>query len=126
MRRFEIWQASLPSVGERPVVIVSSDQDCKDLPFVSVVPLTTDLTTRQLSSHVLLSYPELEQPHRTLCEQVTTLDKACMHHLMGYVEDPYDRFAINRALSVHLHLTLITYIYSEEESIYDVGFVKAV
>lgn len=126
MKHFEIWMADLSSVQsghmereERPVVIISADDASAELPFVSVIPMTTNLTSRQRLSHVLLSSPVLGQPHRALCEQVTTLDKACMHHRIGYVEDPYDRFAINRALSVALNLPQTTYICEKEISFYE-------
>lgn len=128
MKRFEIWTADMPKKsdsslkhGRRPVIIVSDDDYYVDLPYVSIVPLTKDLTTTQLPSHVLLCSRYLDQPSRALCEQITTLDKSCLHRRIGYVEEPYDRFAINRALAVHLHLTLTTYIYEKEDSIYEVG-----
>ena len=128
MKRFEIWTADIPKIpgsslkyGRRPVIIVSDDDYYVDLPYVSIVPLTKDLTTTQLPSHVLLCSRYLDQPSRALCEQVTTVDKSFLHRCIGYVEEPYDCFALNRALAVHLHLTLTTYIYTKEESIYEVG-----
>jgi len=124
MKRFELWMADIPEnfgsslkSGHRPVIIVSGDDTYADLPFVSVVPLTKDLTSQQLPSHVLLYGHNLEHPCRALCEQVSTVDKSCLRCRIGCVEDPYDRFALNRALAVHLNLTLTTYI--KEESIYD-------
>lgn len=124
MKRFEIWLADFPTVkagsmkkGHRPVVIVSTDDTYADLPFISVVPLTGDLTSLQLPTHVLLCSRCLDRPSRALCEQVTTLDKSRLRRRIGFVEDPYDRFALNRALAIHLNLTLTTYI--KEESIYD-------
>lgn len=125
MKRFEIWSAVFPAARGAneeekrcPVVIVSDDEIISELPFLSVVPVTEDLTARQLPSHVLLWGRDLTRPGRALCEQVTTLDKSCLHYRIGYVEDPYDRFAINRALAVYLNLTSITYI--QEEVLYDV------
>ena len=126
MKRFEIWTADMPkSVGSfmksgcRPVIIVSGDDGYADLSFVSVVPLTKDLTSRQLPSHVLLCSRYLDHPNRALCEQIMTVDKSCLRRRIGSVEDPYDRFALNRALAVHLNLTLT--IYTKEASIYDFG-----
>lgn len=123
MKRFEIWLADfLPAeggikAGRRPVVIVSSGETYSDLPLRTVVPLTKNLTSHQLPTHVLLCCRCLDYPSRALCEQVTTLDKSCLHRRIGCVDDPYDRFALNRALAVHLNLTLTTYI--KEEPIYD-------
>lgn len=124
MKRFEIWLADLPTVkdssmkkGRRPVVIVSTDEPYTALPFISVVPLTRDLTSQQLPSHVLLCSRYLDHPSRVLCEQIMTLDTSRLHRRIGFVEDPYDRFAINRALAVYLNLTLTPYL--KEESIYE-------
>ena len=128
MKCFEIWTADMPrnpasscKSGRRPVIIISADERYTKLPFVSIVPLTKDLTMTQLPSHVLLCSRYLDQPSRALCEQITTLDKSCLHRRIGYVEDPYDRFAIKRALAAHLNLTLTTYIYETEDSLYEVG-----
>lgn len=121
-QRFDIWVADLPrrgmelKAGRRPVVIVSNEEVCTELPFLTVVPLTKNLTTRQLPSHVLLCSRYLEHPSRALCEQVTTLDRSCLRRRIGHVEDPYDRFALNRALAVQLKLTLTPYL--TEDSIY--------
>ena len=128
MKRFEIWTADMPKFpgstlkyGHRPVIIVSDDGHHVDVSCVSVVPLTTNLTSPQRPSHVLLCSHYLDQPSRVLCEQITTVDKSRLRRRIGYVEDPYDRFALNRALAFQLHLTLTTYIYEKEASIYEVG-----
>jgi len=123
MKRFEIWLANLPALkgsalktGRRPVIIVSADDTNTEFPFVSVIPLTGNRTSPQLPSHVLLCSRYLDHPSRILCEQVMALDKSRLHRRIGFVEDPYDRFAINRALAVQLNLTLTPYI--KEESLY--------
>ena len=106
MKHFELWTADLPFLkgstlkcGRRPVVIVSDDQSIEDSSYVSVVPLTKNLESRQLPTHVLLCSRYLDHPSRALCEQVTTLDKTRLVRRIGYVEDAFDRFAINRATS---------------------------
>ena len=125
MRNFEIWTADLPALknsqlkrGRRPVVIVSNDQSIEDSGFVSIVPLTKNLEGCQLPTHVLLCSRYMDHPSRVLCEQVTTLDKACLVRRIGYVEDPFDRFAINRALSTQLHLAQTQMIYVQEDNTY--------
>lgn len=107
---FELWIAALPErkgsvlkSGRRPVLVVSADPS-EALPYVSIIPLTRDLTTRQLPSHVLLCSPFLDTPSRALCEQVTTLDRACLLRRIGRIEDAFDRFSLRRALAVHLNL----------------------
>lgn len=125
MKRSEIWMADLPFLkgstlkcGRRPVVIVSDDQSIEDNSCVSVVPLTKNLESRQLPTHVLLCSRYLDYPSRALCEQVTTLDKTRLVRCIGYVEDPYDRFAINRALSAQFHLVSTQMIYVQEDNNY--------
>ena len=124
MKRFEIWTADLPALagssrkGIRSlVIIVSNDGPYATLSALTVVPLTKNLSSQQLPSHVLLCSQHLDHPCRALCEQITTVPKTCLRRRIGYVEDPYDRFALNRALAVHLNLTLTPYI--KEDSIYD-------
>ena len=125
VKRFEIWTADLPFLkgstlkcGRRPVVIVSDDQSIEDNSSVSVVPLTKNLEGRQLPTHVLLCSRYLNHPSRALCEQVTTLDMTRLVHRIGYVEDPFDRFAINRALAAQFHLAPAQMIYVQEDDNY--------
>ncbi|MCF2615679.1 type II toxin-antitoxin system PemK/MazF family toxin [Oscillibacter valericigenes] len=122
MERFELWTADLLfpkesglKKGRRPVVVVSDGETIGDTGFVSVVPLTRELTKEQRLSHVLLCSRYLDYPSRALCEQITTVDKARLIRRIGYVEDPFDRFAINRALAVHLHLAPAGIIYVQED-----------
>lgn len=117
MNRFEIWLACMAD-GLCPVVILSSGDSCSGSSCVTVIPLTTDLTSRQLPSHVLLASQGLCQHHRALCEKVTTLNCRNLSRRIGCVDDPYDRFALNRAVAVYLHLTITPYI--KEESIYEI------
>ena len=122
MERYELWTADLLfpkesglKKGRRPVVVVSDGEDIGETGFVSVVPLTRELTKEQRLTHVLLCSRYLNHPSRALCEQITTVDKARLIRRIGYVEDPFDRFAINRALAVHLHLAPAGIIYVQED-----------
>lgn len=107
---FELWTAVLPVVkgsslkcGRRPVIVISED-DYGEQPFVTVIPLTRNLTAMQLPTHVLLCSRFLDEPSRALCEQVTTLDRARLIRRIGYIEEPFDRFAVRRALENRLRL----------------------
>ena len=107
---FEIWIAQLPArkgcctkCGRRPVVVISAEAYAT-LSHVSVIPLTKNLTARQLPTHVLLCSRFLDRPSRALCEQVTTVEKPHLIRRIGYVEEPFDRFALRRALALHLNL----------------------
>lgn len=127
MKHFELWVAELPDVkdsvlksGRRPVVIVS-DSD-RESAFVSAVPLTKDRSSFQLPTHVLLCSRYLDHPSRALCEQVLTLDKSRLIRRIGYVEDPFDRFALNRALALHLNLPFTQGIYFTEDTLYETSW----
>lgn len=127
MKHFELWVAELPDVkdsvlksGRRPVVIVS-DSD-RESAFVSAVPLTKDRSSLQLPTHVLLCSRYLDHPSRALCEQVLTLDKSRLIRRIGYVEDPFDRFALNRALALHLNLPFTQGIYFTEDTLYETSW----
>ena len=122
MERYELWTADLLfqkesglKKGRRPVVVVSDGEDIGETGFVSVVPLTRELTKEQRLTHVLLCSRYLNHPSRALCEQITTVDKNRLVCRIGYVEDPYDRFAINRALAAQLHLAPAEIIYIQED-----------
>lgn len=123
---FEIWIAQLPvrkgcctKCGCRPVVVVS-EEAYEPLPYVSVIPLTKKLTAQQLPTHVLLCSRFLDRPSRALCEQVTTVEKTRLIRRIGYVEEPFDRFALRRALALHLNLMSVCEFGVPQESIYSV------
>ena len=121
---FEIWTAYLPNrkdsklkCGCRPVIIVS-EESYEKLDYVSVVPLTRDLATQQLPTHVLLCNRFLDLPSRALCEQVTTVEKDRLIRRIGYVDEAFDRFALRRAMATHLSLMNVQGSIAAEESIY--------
>lgn len=111
MKRYEIYQANLPSVagshvqsGSRPVVVVSNDMANAYSPVVTVVPLTTRLGEKCLPTHVVLLTSGLRTVSFALCDRLTALDKSRMTHYIGYVTDPDDRAALDRAMSIQLGL----------------------
>ena len=111
MKRFEIYQAALPIIkgshiqsGSRPVLVISNDVANKFSPVVTVVPLTTRLGKKCLPTHVTLLTSGLRTVSLALCEQLTALDKSRMTHYIGYVTDPDDRAALDRAMSIQLCL----------------------
>ena len=121
---FEIWTANLPfaknstlKCGCRPVVVISKE-GYGELPFVSVVPLTKNLSERQLPTHILLCNRFLDKPSRALCDQVMPLDKKRLLRRIGYVEDAFDRFALRRALANHLNLSAAPGFGMTEEDMY--------
>lgn len=107
MKRFEIWEAILPSTsnshvqsGYRPVVIVSNDMANVHSPVITVIPLTTQ-NKKPLPTHVQLM-PQRGRSSIALCEQILTVDKACLKRCVGFVYDSYERRSIHRALCIQL------------------------
>ena len=122
---FEVWMAILPNSkhamlqgGCCPVVVISKE-GYDQQPYVSVVPLTKNLTGRQLPTHVLLCSCFWEHPRRALCEQVMPLEKKRLIRRIGCVEDAFERFALRRALAYHLNLYGVPGFGVVEEETYD-------
>ncbi len=105
-RRYEIWTMTFPEDasirGCRPVIIVGVDDEYS---LVTVVPMTSKLCYRQKSTHILVEGRPLDCTSRGLCELVTTLSKSYLVRRIGYLSEPFDRFALRHALSVHLGLS---------------------
>ena len=106
---YEIWQAILPVIkgshvqnGRRPVVVVSNDMANAHSPVVTVVPLTSNTGKNRLPTHVLLVASGLPVISLALCEQILTVDKACLTRYIGRVCEPLDRSALNRAMAIQL------------------------
>lgn len=111
MKRFEIYQATLPIVkgshiqsGYRPVLVISNDMANKFSPVVTVVPLTTRLGKKCLPTHVTLLTSGLRGVSLALCEQVMPVDKSSLTQFIGYVSDLDDQAALERAVAIQLGL----------------------
>lgn len=111
MKQFEIWLARLPSLpgssvqqGTRPVVIVSNDLANAHSPVITVVPLTSKLGKTALPTHVFLNNRMLDRPSLALCEQILSVDKACLIRRIGWINKTFDRIAIQHALLVQLNM----------------------
>ena len=107
MKPYEIWLARLPKGCERhlrvrrPVVLVSEPTAEG---WVSVVPCTSNLTDAQQPTHVLLQEQGLDRDSRALCERVQTVQDSCLVRRIGYVHQPFDRYALHHALACHFGL----------------------
>ena len=101
--RYEIWIAACKNhsviQGCRPVIVIGTDED-----LITVVPLSSQLTYPKKHSHALISGQGLDVTSRTLCEHISTLPRRVLLRRIGYLYEPYDRFALRRALAVHLGL----------------------
>ena len=99
VKRYDLWMADIPEgskghvqYGFRPVLVVSNDMANKYSPVITVVPLTSQLTKRQLPTHVLLQDNGLEKSSLALCEK----------RRVGFIYKEFDRLAIFHALAVQL------------------------
>lgn len=106
----EIWLAKLPVVpghvlhGTRPVIIVSNDNAHGQT--ITIVPLTSNLKTATMPTHVCLQGYGLAVTSVAKCEHVMALDKSCLIRRVGEVSDWYDRLAIQHALAEQLGIEL--------------------
>lgn len=104
----EIWLASLPVTpghvlhGVRPVIIVSDSNNRGQT--VTVVPITSNLKTASMPTHVCLRGYGLTTTSIAKCEHVTSIDKACLIRRMGEISAWYDRLAIHHGLAIHFDI----------------------
>ncbi len=105
-QRYEIWTVSFPDGGAigscRPAIIVGTNEDCGQ---ITVIPMTTKLCYKQKKTHVLVEGQGLTEAGRALGELVTTLPNNRLSRRIGYLSDPFDRFAVRHALATHLGLS---------------------
>lgn len=86
----------------RPAIIVGTNVECGQ---VTVIPMTTKLCYKQKKTRVLVEGQGLKETDRALGELVTTLPSCCLSHRIGYLSEPFDRFALRHALAMHLGLS---------------------
>jgi len=105
-QRYEIWTVSFPEGGAigscRPAIIVGTNEDCGQ---VTVIPMTTKLCYKQKKTHVLVEGQGLTGAGRALGELVTSLPDSRLVRRIGYLSEPFDRFAVRHALATHLGLS---------------------
>ena len=105
-KRYEIWTALFPDEavihGCRPVIIAGTNEDYG---YVTIVPLTSKLCYKQKTTHILVDGYGLISTSRGLGELVTTLPGSCLVRRIGYLSQPFDRYALRHALAVHLGLS---------------------
>jgi len=106
----EIWVADIPRqpeggpYGRRPVVILSIDNVGERTEFAPVIPLSSDLSFPQRSSHALLHADCLKQESRALCEHMTLLHKKRLVRCIGRVGNLREQIALYVALGHHLNM----------------------
>ena len=110
MKQYDIYWANIPqdqektciTYGKRPVVIVSNDLNNAHSDIVQVLPITSNLHKKPMSTHVFIKDQGLALPGWILGEQVLTLDKCRLMEQIGAVTKEWDRLCIQHALQVQL------------------------
>ena len=110
MKKYDIYWANLPGegtdttviYGTRPVIIVSNDANNEYAPFVTVVPLTSNLFKKALPTHVFITGQGLKTSGLALCEQIITLDKNQLSAQIGFLTKEWDKLAVEHAVQVQL------------------------
>ncbi len=112
VRQWEVWYAQLGShpyssvqEGERPVLVMSNDQNNRFSNIVTVVPFTTKMKKLELPSHVLIGKIEgwdKSKESLALMEQMTTIDKHRLLSRVGEITDPATREKLTQAVMVQL------------------------
>jgi len=100
MNRGDIYNVDLGPIpndrkeqaGVRPAIAVSLGSLDKNNPLVSVIPLTTNLSSKDKPFTLLISpsqYNNLKQPSLALVSHVGPLDKRQILNFIGHLERPY-------------------------------------
>ena len=110
LHTMEIWIADIPRQpeggpwGRRPVVILADDSMEEYAPFATVIPLTSDFSFAQRSSHAVLHADCLKEKSRVLCEYMTVLHESRLVRRIGQVRNLQEQIAIYVALGHQLRM----------------------
>lgn len=111
--QWHIFQANLNPVtgseqrGTRPVLVVSDEDHNHLMPIVTVLPLTSRKSGRQIyPNEVLLSKGTagLTEDSIIMAHQIRTISKIRLTSLYGDIQSESLRKAVRQALKVHLTL----------------------
>lgn len=102
---YEVWLVAMTNHsvinGCRPVAIVGCDEQSG---LVTVVPFSTQLTYPQKPTHFLIQGHGLDCFSRGLVEHITTLPRHVLLRRLGFLDEPFDRLALQHALLFHFGL----------------------
>jgi mRNA interferase MazF len=97
-------QNSRVQQGLRPVLIVSNNKANCYSPIITVIPLTTSETKRNLPTHVTISGYGLNEKSIALVEQITAFDKINLIEKVCSLARTSKMNEINRAIGIQLAL----------------------
>lgn len=112
VRQWEVWYAWLGSHpyssvqdSERPVLVMSNDQNNRYSNTVTVIPFTTKLKKLELPAHVLVGRIEGWEKSKdslALTEQMTTIDKRRLLTKLGEITSSETREKVIQAVMIQL------------------------
>lgn len=94
--------------GERPAIIISNDTGCRFSPIISVIPLTTQKTKRNLPTHCRITMDEtnrLLKDSIALTEQVVTVNRFQIGKCTGKLSQR-DMQRVTKCLGISVGLSL--------------------
>lgn len=107
----DVYMAKLPrsenskvQYGLRPVVVVSNNMANFYSPVITVIPLTSRSTKKNLPTHVFINGYGLRTNSIALVEQITTIDKSYLTVKICSLAKTSKMAEINRAIAVQLSL----------------------
>ncbi len=92
--------------GKRPAIIISNNKACKYSPVISVVPLSTQKTKRNLPTHYQLTcdeYNRLRKDSTVLAEQILTVNRFQIERQTGRLSDK-DMEAVDARIRISMGL----------------------
>lgn len=95
--------------GKRPAIVITNDTGCRFSPIISVIPLTTQKTKRNLPTHCHIKKDEtnrLLKDSIALTEQVVTVNRFQIGERTGKLS-PKDMQRVANCLGVSVGLSLV-------------------
>lgn len=111
VRNGDIFMAALPDdmegslqSGTRPVVIVSNDMANKHSPVLTILPITSRMTKKNLPTHVPVEECGLEKKSLVLAEQIMSINRKDLLKKMGSITNTIYERRVKRAMEIQLSL----------------------
>lgn len=111
VRKGDIFMAALPNdmegslqSGTRPVVIVSNDMANQYSPVLTILPITSRMTKKNLPTHVPVEECGLEKKSLVLAEQIMSINRKDLLKKMGSIANTIYERRVKRAMEIQLSL----------------------
>ncbi len=88
--------------GERPVLIVSNNKANEHSPVITIIPISSKMTKRNLPTHVKVEKCGLTKPSIILAEQITSINKTRLLSKIGSIcQTEYEK-RVKSAIEIQL------------------------